>query len=111
MGALAYRIIDTEATGAIIVSPLGLQRGAEIIAKAENIHKILLTPESTTTDYLMEFMEKTFLGFSETVTISDSVKIMEFSSEEDARAYLKRRREEAERKNQEAERARRKEVL
>jgi hypothetical protein len=34
LGAIAYRINDTGAVGGIVVTPLGLQEGAEKIAKA-----------------------------------------------------------------------------
>ncbi|WP_411153065.1 restriction endonuclease [Streptomyces sp. A30] len=40
VAGLAYRIIDTEADGAIIVSPLGLQEGAAKVAEAENIRTV-----------------------------------------------------------------------
>ncbi|HUU20315.1 MAG TPA: hypothetical protein VMW72_24415 [Sedimentisphaerales bacterium] len=37
VGGLAYRIIDTSASGGIIVSPLPLQDGAGKVAEANNI--------------------------------------------------------------------------
>jgi hypothetical protein len=43
VGGLAYRIIDTGAVGGIIVSPLGLQEGAERVAAAENIVRVQLS--------------------------------------------------------------------
>jgi hypothetical protein len=55
LASLAYRILDTGAIGGIIVSPLGLQIGAQKIAEAENIISVHLTPESTTTDFFDEF--------------------------------------------------------
>lgn len=110
VAGLAYEILDTGAAGGIIVSPLGLQKGAELIAKAEKIHKILLTPESTTQDYLMKFMEKTFMGFSSTVAISDFVIVRTFNSDKEMREYGKMRKEEAERSNREAYELRRKNI-
>src|SRR5581483_5747965 len=47
MGGLAYRIIDSGAAGGLIISPLGLQEGAKLIANAENIQEVILGPEST----------------------------------------------------------------
>jgi hypothetical protein len=42
---LAYRIIDTGADGGILVSPLGLQEGAERVAAAENIISVRLNED------------------------------------------------------------------
>ena len=65
IGALAYRIHDTGASGAIIVSPLGLQEGAEKVAKAENIHNVILNPDSTTTNYILKFLNEVHVGIGE----------------------------------------------
>lgn len=62
VGALAYRIHDTGASGGILVSPLGLQFGAELIARAENITSVKLRPESTTKKYMMSFLDKVKIG-------------------------------------------------
>ncbi|MFQ5812000.1 MAG: restriction endonuclease [Anaerolineae bacterium] len=75
VGALAYRIHDTGALGGIIVSPLGLQSGAEKVAKAENIHSVILDPNSTTTDYFLEYLNEIQIGLSERITISEKVTI------------------------------------
>lgn len=58
VGALAYRILDTGASGGIIVSPLGLQEGAEKIACAENIISVTLNPDSTIQNYMIAFLDK-----------------------------------------------------
>src|SRR5690348_12178416 len=50
LGQLAYQIIDTGAQGGIIVSPLGLQEGAERVARAENIVNVRLDEKSTRTE-------------------------------------------------------------
>lgn len=42
VGGLAYRIIDTGASGGILVSPLGFQEGAKKIAAAEGIQEIFM---------------------------------------------------------------------
>ena len=69
LGALAYRIFNTGASGGIIVSPLGLQRGAKIIAPAENIHNVLLDENSTTNEFVIKFLKKTMIGTQITATI------------------------------------------
>lgn len=64
MGALAYAIKDVGAAGGIVVTPLGLQAGARKIAEKDGVHSVILTPESTTTDYIMKFLNRVFIGAS-----------------------------------------------
>jgi hypothetical protein len=75
IGALAYRILDTGARGGIIVSPLGLQEGAAKVAAAENIKTVHMDQNSTRTDYLFRFLDNVFLGLSDTVHVTDELKI------------------------------------
>ncbi len=75
IGAIAYRIKDTGAEGGIVVSPLEFQKGAEIVAKHEGIQHVILDPKSTTTDYMLKFLNNIFIGVSDTITITDSVHI------------------------------------
>lgn len=75
VGALAYRIADTGAYGGIIVSPLGLQEGAKKVASAENIISVKLTPESTTGNYILQFLNNIKIGITDRITISDSIDI------------------------------------
>lgn len=62
VGALAYRILDTGASGGIIVSPLGLQKGATKVAQAENIIKVQLDSNSTPQEFSMRFLNKLMVG-------------------------------------------------
>ncbi|MCE9678910.1 hypothetical protein LZP69_06885 [Shewanella sp. AS1] len=75
MAALAYRIHDIGAAGGIIVSPLGMQAGAEKIAKAENIISVKLTPESTTNEYVLAFLNKIYVGLADSVTVTTSISV------------------------------------
>lgn len=75
MAALAYRIEDTGASGGIIVSPLGLQLGAEKVASAENILEVKLSADSTPNEFAMSFLNKLMIGMVDTVAVSDSVII------------------------------------
>ena len=61
IGGLAYRIIDTGASGGLLVSPLGLQEGAKLVASAESIQSVHLDPNSTTIDHILRWMKKTFI--------------------------------------------------
>jgi hypothetical protein len=65
LASLAYRIIDTGADGGIIISPLGLQSGAQIVANAENIINVKLDKDSTPTEFSMQFLNKIFVGMHE----------------------------------------------
>jgi hypothetical protein len=78
MAALAYRIQDTGAEGGFVVSPLEPQSGAKKVAKYSNIKHITLDPKSTTSDYIMKFINQFLIGRSETVSITDSLDIKLF---------------------------------
>lgn len=73
LGSLAYRIIDTGAEGGIIVSPLGIQEGAQKIAKAENIINVTLDANSNPNEFAMQFLNKIMIGLCDRVVISDSI--------------------------------------
>jgi len=71
MAALAYRIGDTGAIGGIVVSPLGLQEGARKIAQAKNVISVQLAPNSTTSEYLLTFLNQIHAGVAEQVRVTD----------------------------------------
>ncbi|MFV9645129.1 MAG: restriction endonuclease [Desulfobacterales bacterium] len=75
LGAIAYRIKDTGAGGGIVVSPLEFQKGAKKVADHEGIHHVILDPKSTTSDYMLKFLNQIFVGISDTVKMSDKVQI------------------------------------
>ncbi|MCJ7615432.1 MAG: hypothetical protein MUO43_02730, partial [Desulfobacterales bacterium] len=62
LGALAYRIIDTGAKGGIIVSPLGLQKGAKKVAEANNIISVKLDKNSTPESFSIQFLKRLIIG-------------------------------------------------
>lgn len=68
VAALAYRILDTGASGGILVSPLGFQEGAKKVAAAEGMHEVFMDADSTRTDYVLKFLNRIFAGVSLTVT-------------------------------------------
>lgn len=72
IAAIAYRIFDTGAAGAITVSPLDLQFGAKKVAGATNIIHVRLTPSSTPEEFQLQFLDKLFLGFHDSVSFSES---------------------------------------
>ena len=75
IGGLAYRIIDTGAKGGIVVSPLEFQKGARKVASHSNIIHVELDPKSTTTDYVMRFLNQVFVGRAARVEVTASVEM------------------------------------
>ena len=75
LSSLAYRISDTGAIGGIIVSPLGIQLGAQLIADAENIVNVTLDQNSTPTEFSMQFLNKIFVGLEEYVELTDTIEV------------------------------------
>lgn len=64
MGGLAYRIGDVGASGGIVVTPIGVQDGGQLVAKAEGIQIVHLDADSTTMDYVLKFLHSVFVGVS-----------------------------------------------
>lgn len=70
VAALAYKIQDLGAAGGIIVSPLGLQEGAERIAKKNNIVNVKLSANSTTSEYILLFLNNVCIGVADRFNVS-----------------------------------------
>ena len=62
MAHLAYEISDLGASGGIIVTPIGVQRGGKLIAEREGIQTVRLDTDSTNENYLLEFLGNFFVG-------------------------------------------------
>lgn len=75
IGGLAWRILDADAEGGILVSPLGLQRGAQKVANAGNIISVELDANSTPHEFAMRFLNKLFVGIHERLTASDHYEL------------------------------------
>jgi hypothetical protein len=75
--ALAWSIQDTGASGGILVSPIGLQEGAKKVAAKAGIVEVVLDQDSTTSVYVLKFLNQVCLGFSDSMNlnITDSLKI------------------------------------
>lgn len=78
LGSFAYRIHDAGAAGGIIVSPLGIQKGAAKIAAAENIVSVQLDANCTPTQFTMQFLNRIFVGLKLAVSsaVSFSAEIL-----------------------------------
>jgi Restriction endonuclease len=64
VAALAFQIQDTGAAGGFIVSPLGLQEGAQKVAGAANIHSISLNADATPQEFALSFLGNLFVGLT-----------------------------------------------
>lgn len=73
--SLAWIIQDVGADGGILVSPLGLQDGAKKVAAKANIVEVVMNQDSTTTDYMLSFLDQIYIGKSETVHITERLTI------------------------------------
>jgi hypothetical protein len=62
VASLAWTISDLGASGGIVVTPIGVQRGGQLIAKAADIQIVHLDADSTTTGYLLKFLGNVFVG-------------------------------------------------
>jgi hypothetical protein len=62
VGGLAYRIIDTDAEGAILVTPLGSQSGGLDVGKAEQVAQVRLNADATGREYVLQFLNDIFAG-------------------------------------------------
>jgi hypothetical protein len=72
---LAWSIQDTGANGGILVSPIGLQVGAKKVAAKAGIVEVTLNQDSTTTDYVLKFLNRVCLGVSEIVNMSFTERV------------------------------------
>lgn len=72
LAGLAFRIVDTGASGGIIVTPLGFQEGAKKVAAHTHVHTVLLNEDCTRTDYILQFMNKMCVGLSDTINVNIS---------------------------------------
>lgn len=82
VGGLAYRICDMGLSGGIVVSPLGLQAGAEMVARAENVISVRLDENSTKHEYVLRFLDKVMIGLKDNFRLSDHDPIVEKWDEE-----------------------------
>ena len=75
VGSLAFTIHDTGANGGILVSPLGLQEGAKKVAASANIVEVVLHPDSTTSEYMLKFLNEIHVGLVERAHATDDLEV------------------------------------
>jgi hypothetical protein len=82
LAAIAFRVTDTGAGGAITVTPNGLQLGAQLIAAIANIKDVRLRSDSTTDEYLITSNRFIAMGLKDTVRLHVSDELRMFSIDE-----------------------------
>jgi hypothetical protein len=79
VASLAWAIGDVGASGGIIVTPIGVQKGGQLVAQSADIHIVHLDANATPTDFRIEFLEKVVHGVSAnlgaTATLTAEVEI------------------------------------
>jgi len=79
IAGLAFRITDTGANGGIIVTPIGLQEGAQKVVQSTGIETVILTPDSTTTNYVMRYLQRIMVGVADSMDfVQDFVQVEVF---------------------------------
>lgn len=73
IASLAYKIIDSGAAGGIMISAIGVQKGGQLVANSAKVIHMQLDKESTPIDYCLQFLNRIFIGHSESVNASDSM--------------------------------------
>lgn len=61
---LAWTVEDLGASGGIIVTPIGVQNGGQLIAQKTGIQVVRLDANATSTDFMMSFLGKIVAGRS-----------------------------------------------
>ena len=56
VAALAFRVQDTDASAALLVSPLGLQEGAAKVAAAYSVYEVRLPADSSLEQFVVSYL-------------------------------------------------------
>jgi predicted helicase len=71
----AYSIDDTRAANGYFVTPLGLQKGAEIVAQHEQIGCIRIPRDSTAENHIVRFLDKVFISVTDRGTGTEKTRV------------------------------------
>jgi predicted helicase len=75
VGGFAFRIDDTQAAKGYIVTPIGLQEGAETVAAYKEIGCIRIPRDATAENHIVQFLDKTFIGVTDRAGVTERVMI------------------------------------
>ncbi len=70
VAAVAYRIQDLGASGAIVVSPHPLQKGARMVAAANNVRHVCMDPDSTPEQWVATLEDLVHVELHDHVSVS-----------------------------------------
>lgn len=73
LAALAWTISDVGASGGIVVTPLGVQKGGQLVAQSADINVVHLDADATRTDYVVTFLKKVLIGRSFALHVTPTV--------------------------------------
>jgi hypothetical protein len=62
IGGLVFRVQDTGAVAGLMVTSIGLQKGAELVAQANQIGIAKINPDATDRDYVLDIAGRLFHG-------------------------------------------------
>jgi hypothetical protein len=91
ISGIAWRILDTGASGALVVSPLGLQEGASKVAAAAGVRAVRMSADATLESFVVEFLGNLFVSFRGVEAVGQTgvftpVVVHNSSASEDVRA-------------------------
>lgn len=75
IGGFAYRVNDTGADRGIIITTVGLQKGAKLVADAERITVIKLDYNATSENYIAEIADQLFLKVTDRIRVGEEVNV------------------------------------
>jgi hypothetical protein len=75
VASLTFIVQDTEPDKGYLVNRVGLQTGAERVAKAKRIYSVIIPKEVTPEQCIMRYLEKAFLKVSDSIGPHDVVKV------------------------------------
>ncbi|MGW4371789.1 restriction endonuclease [Nocardia takedensis] len=76
MAGIAWTIKDLGASGGIVVSHMGLQRGAKLIAQASNIVEVRLSADATPAEFMLQFLNRTIHGVADFASFTDNATVI-----------------------------------
>jgi hypothetical protein len=71
VGDFAFRIDDTKAAKGYFVTPLGFQKGAEIVAQYKEIGCIRIPRDATAENHIVQFLDSVFIKVTDRAGVTD----------------------------------------
>jgi hypothetical protein len=81
VNGFAYRILRTQAATGYIVTPIGLQAGAKLVADYEKIDQIIIPRGATPENYVVRFLNHVLAKVTDHIGFQDVCKVKVVSPE------------------------------